>query len=104
MSRKSHADRIISDTSWNVVEFNGGAHLRINDVVDVWPRNQKWMPARAPQKAKHYADINQLRKIVREATAKKSAAVQKIATLPDKPKERQPVRQISLSEWMEKFA
>lgn len=104
MSRKSHTDQILCDTSWKVVEFNGGSHLRINDVIDVWPRNQKWMPARAPQKAKYYADINQLRKIVREATQKRETAKQAIAAMPEKPKDRQPVRQIAMSEWMEKYA
>ena len=95
-------DAIMAEPSWTVIEFNRGAHLRINGVVDVWPKRRLWMLARAFLPAKQYKDIEQLRLIIAEQTPRTEAIQQRLAEFEGK--DKRPVRQISLEEWKQKFS
>jgi uncharacterized protein (DUF608 family) len=95
-------EAIMAETSWTVIEFNLGAHLRINGVVDVWPKRRLWKATKWFQPAKQYKDIDHLRRIVAAETPTTAAVQQKLAEFEDKAKP--PVRQITLEEWKRKFS
>ncbi len=99
MSIRHHKQ--IRSQGWTIEEFNGGCHVRINGVIDVWPDVLKYMPSRVPQKARHYVDINQLRRIVKEAEAAKPAA--KAAPVVEQ-KPKQPIKPMTQDEWFRRFA
>jgi len=96
-------DQIMAEKSWTVQEFNGGSHLRINGVIDVWPRKRRWRPSRTAARTLFYADIPQLKKIVREAGEAKTAALARIAARPVERTNREPVKQLSREEFERLF-
>lgn len=104
MPKSQNAVAILADKSWSVVEFNGGAHLRINGVVDVRPRKQGWWPTGALQNTRRYSDIDDLKRIVREAQKERDEVRAKIEALKDKPAmERDIPQQISMEDWERMF-
>jgi hypothetical protein len=95
-----NAQAIVNERNWNVSIFNGGAHLRINGVVDVWPTRRRWMPTHRSlnQFAETYRDINHLKRIVanhESQASKEQKAAKWFAKLPaGDPVAKRPVEQI----------
>ena len=97
----ANAAAIISAKGWRVSVFNGGTHLRINGVVDVWPTRRRWMPTvHGPnQYAENYRDIAHLRTIVSTHEGlhetKQQRTAKWFASLPEGEQKKEPVRGIA---------
>jgi hypothetical protein len=97
----ANAKAVINAKGWNVSVFNGGCHLRINGVVDVWPTRRRWMPTQhgPGEYAEVYRDLSHLRTIVKTQEelqeSKASRAAKWFASLPEGEEKKEPVQGVA---------
>ena len=96
----TNTERLQAEKSWTLQQFSPW-HFRINGIIDVWPKRRKWMHVKTGDKSQQYVDINQLKKIVRQAEEKRAAVVAKIAEPHVK---NEPVEPVSKEEFMRLFS
>lgn len=102
--RLSPTERLLAEPGWTVQQFSP-YHFRINGLIDVWPRNQRWVPADRRQKSREYFDMAELRQIVRQASEKAAEMeAKRVAVIaePLRPKVEPP--QLTDDEWRSMFA